>query len=75
MNSRRPENLEDPPFDLIESQNFVKESLNPKLLYEWFESICKRYDKGQINKYQIDNITEVVQEQMKKLTSIKKQLD
>ena len=73
--SRRPENLEEYPFDLIEAQTFVRNSLKPKDLYEWFETICKKYDKGQITKYQIDEITEVVQEQMKVLEAIKKQLD
>lgn len=47
-------------FDLIEWQGKAKAMSNPKDLFELWNTICNMYDKGQVGKYEFEEMRDTI---------------
>ena len=50
----------DEEFDLVEYQQTARETLCPKKLFELWEGVCLRYDRGEIGVYQLEEMKAVI---------------
>lgn len=60
------------PFDLIEFQQKAREVCDPKKLFEIWEDVCKRYERGEIGLYEVDEMKEVIWPSLNALASLRK---
>ena len=47
-------------FDLIEYQDKARDMYSPKRLFELWEDVCKKYDRGVIRSYDLDEMKAVI---------------
>jgi hypothetical protein len=60
------------PFDLIEYQQKARETCDPKKLFEVWEDVCKRYERGEIGLYEVEEMKEVIWPSLNALASLRK---
>lgn len=64
------------PFDLIEWQNKAKDlSGNAKALFELWEEVCRRYDRNEIGKYEMEEMRDLILPDLQATASIKRLLE
>ncbi|MBS1991050.1 MAG: hypothetical protein JSS86_10280 [Cyanobacteria bacterium SZAS LIN-2] len=56
-------------FDLIEYQDRAREIYSPKRLFELWEEVCKKYDRGFIGKYALEEMKAVIWPKLHTLSS------
>ena len=56
-------------FDLIETQQKVREIACPKLLFELWERFSCAYDRKELSKYILDEMQSVVWEQFRRISA------
>jgi len=56
-------------FDLIEYQDRARDIYSPKRLFELWEDVCKKYDRGFIGKYALDEMKAVIWPKLHTLSS------
>ena len=59
-------------FDLIEFQQKARELLDPKKLFELWEDVCRRYERGEISLYELDEMKEVIWPTLDALAALRK---
>jgi hypothetical protein len=47
-------------FDLIEYQDKARDIYSPKRLFDLWEDVCKKYDRGVIRSYDLDEMKAVI---------------
>lgn len=57
-------------FDLIEFQITARNTNSPKRLFELWEEVCKRYDRGQIGAYQLEEMKSAIWPRIHQLSDI-----
>ncbi|MBY0358267.1 MAG: hypothetical protein K2W82_09725 [Candidatus Obscuribacterales bacterium] len=62
-------------FDLIEYQEQARNASSPRKLFELWEDICRRYDRGEIGKYELDEMKEAIWPMMRLLTRLQMEID
>ena len=62
-------------FDLLEFQKRARESCDPKKLFELWEEVCRRYDKGEIGIYELEEMKEVVLPHLKALAGLQRSIN
>lgn len=62
-------------FDLIEFQSTARNTNSPKKLFELWEEVCKRYDRGQIGVYQLEEMKSAIWPRIHQLSDIKSVVD
>jgi hypothetical protein len=62
-------------FDLLEFQKRARESVDPKKLFELWEEVCRRYDKGEIGAYELEEMKEVVLPHLKALAGLQRSIN
>lgn len=60
------------PFDLIEFQQKAKDMTDPRKLFELWEDCCKRYDRNEIGKYELDEMKDIIWPSLQALSSLKR---
>ena len=60
------------PFDLIEFQQKARETCDPKMLFEMWEDVCKRYDRQEIGLYELEEMKEVIWPSLNALASLRR---
>lgn len=64
--------MEPESFDLIEFQQIARELVDPKRLFELWEDVCLRYERGEIGTYEVDEMKEVIWPMLDALASIRR---
>jgi hypothetical protein len=59
-------------FDLIEYQQKARETTDPKKLFELWEDCCRRYERAEIGRYELDEMKDVIWPNLQALASIKR---
>jgi hypothetical protein len=58
---KNPEKFDSPDkFDLIEYQDKARDMYSPRRLFELWEDVCKKYDRGVIRSYDLDEMKAVI---------------
>ncbi len=60
------------PFDLIEFQQRARESTDPRKLFELWEDCCRRYERTEIGRYELDEMKDVIWPNLQALASLKR---
>ncbi len=60
------------PFDLIEFQQKARETTDPKKLFELWEDCCRRYERNEIGRYELDEMKDVIWPNLQALASLKR---
>lgn len=61
-------------FDLIQAQEYIKTLTDPEKLYRVWDKYLSFREKGQIGKYEIEELSPLVEAQFKLIESTKKAL-
>jgi hypothetical protein len=67
--------VEDGPiegFDLLEFQQRARETCDPRKLYKLWDDCLKRYERGEIGRYELDEMKEVIWPSLHALASIRR---
>jgi hypothetical protein len=64
--------MEPESFDLIEFQQKARELVDPRRLFELWEDVCRRYERGEIGTYEVDEMKEVIWPLLDALASIRR---
>jgi hypothetical protein len=59
-------------FDLLEFQQRARETCCPKKLFHLWEDVCKRYERGEIGTYELDEMKEVIWPSLQALASLRR---
>lgn len=59
-------------FDLIEYQQKAREMTDPRKLFELWEDCCRRYDRNEIGRYELDEMKEVIWPTLHALSTLKR---
>lgn len=59
-------------FDLLEFQRLARETCCPKKLFQLWEDVCRRYERGEIGTYELDEMKEVIWPSLEALASIRR---
>ena len=59
-------------FDLLEFQQRAREMCCPRKLFHLWEDVCKRYERGEIGMYELDEMKEVIWPSLEALASIRR---
>lgn len=62
-------------FDLIEYQKLARNSRSSRELFELWEYVCRSYDKGQIGRYQLEEMKAVIWPCLKSLRSLERTVE
>lgn len=62
-------------FDLVEEQELIRNTFDPKKLYEMWEKYNNHYKENKIGSYQLDELRDSVFAQFKKIDAAKSALD
>lgn len=62
-------------FDLPELQQEARETKSAKSLFLLWDNVCASYDKGQIGKYELEEMRDVVWSQMENLVSLQSMIE
>lgn len=60
------------PFDLVEFQQKAKETADPRKLFELWEDCCRRYERQEISRYQLDEMKDVIWPGLNALASLRR---
>lgn len=63
------------PFDLIEFQQRARETADPKKLFELWEDCCRRYERCEIGRYELDEMKEVIWPNLQALASLRRAIN
>lgn len=63
------------PFDLIEFQQRARETTDPKKLFELWEDCCRRYERAEIGRYELDEMKEVIWPNLQALASLRRAIN
>lgn len=63
------------PFDLLVFQQKARELACPKKLFEFWDDICKRYDRGEIGTYELEEMKEVIAPSLAALGGLRNQIN
>jgi len=61
-------------FDLIEFQQEARSTDMPKKLFELWEEVCRRYDRGFIGKYELEEMKAVIYPKLRAMAALRNQL-
>lgn len=64
--------MEPESFDLIEFQQAARELVDPKRLFELWEDICRRYERGEIGTYEVDEMKAVIWPMLDALAALRR---
>jgi hypothetical protein len=59
-------------FDLLEFQQRARETCCPKKLFHLWEDVCRRFDRGEIGTYELDEMKEVIWPSLEALASLRR---
>ena len=59
-------------FDLLEFQQRARETCCPQKLFQLWEDISKRYERGEIGRYQLDELKDIIWPNLKALTTLRR---
>ncbi len=62
-------------FDLIEFQQRARELADPKKLFELWEDCCRRYERSEIGRYELDEMKDVIWPNLHALTALKRAIN
>lgn len=62
-------------FDLLEFQQRARETCCPKKLYQLWEDVCRRYERGEIGNYELEEMKEVIRPSLEALASIRRSVN
>jgi hypothetical protein len=62
-------------FDLPEYQQEAREAKSAKMLFALWDKVCSHYDRGQIGRYELEEMRDLVWEQMTSLVKLQSQID
>ena|GEM_PF-707305 len=62
-------------FDLLEYQKRARETCDPKRLFELWEDVCRRYDRGEIGTYELEEMKEVILPNLKALAGLRRSIN
>ena len=62
-------------FDLIEFQQRARVIADPKKLFALWEDVCRRYERGEIGKYELEEMKSVIWPNLEALAALKRQVD
>ncbi|MDZ4833106.1 MAG: hypothetical protein SGJ27_04825 [Candidatus Melainabacteria bacterium] len=62
-------------FDLLEYQKKARETCDPKRLFELWEDVCRRYDRREINSYELDEMREAILPNLQALAGLRKSIN
>jgi hypothetical protein len=62
-------------FDLLEFQQRARETCCPKKLFQLWEDISRRYERGEIGQYEVDEMKEVIWPTLEALASIRRSVN
>jgi hypothetical protein len=62
-------------FDLLEFQQRARETCCPKKLFHLWEDVCKRYERGEIGTYELDEMKEVIWPSLEALASLRRSVN
>ena len=62
-------------FDLIEYQRDARSRKQPRELFELWEDVCRKYDRGIIGSYELDEMKAVIWPNLQALTALQKEVD
>lgn len=60
------------PFDLIEFQQRAREITDPRKLFELWEDCCRRYERTEIGRYELEEMKDVIWPNLQALASLKR---
>jgi len=67
--------LETRYFSLIEFQEKAQEMSSPKKLFELWAEVCRYYDRGQIGKYELDEMKSQIWPRLHRMAAIRLLVD
>jgi hypothetical protein len=59
-------------FDLIEFQQKARTTADPRKLFELWEDCCRRYERNEIGKYELEEMKDVIWPSLQALASLRK---
>jgi hypothetical protein len=62
-------------FDLPESQQEAREAKSAKHLFLLWDKVCAHYDRGQIGKYEFEEMRDLVFSQMDKVATLQSAIE
>ena len=62
-------------FDLIEFQREARSPRQPKELFQLWEEVCRRYDRGLIGSYELDEMKAVIWPNLRAMCFLQKEID
>jgi hypothetical protein len=62
-------------FDLLEYQRTARELLCPQKLYLLWEEVCRRYERKEIGRYEVEEMKEVIWPQLTALAALRRAVD
>jgi hypothetical protein len=62
-------------FDLVSIQRQATESKSPRALFDLWEQVCRKYDRGQIGKYHLQELKDIIWPKLRILNAIRKGID
>lgn len=62
-------------FDLIEFQQRARQMTDPKKLFELLEDCYRRFERGEIGRYELDEMRSVIEPQLQTLAALKRNIN
>jgi hypothetical protein len=62
-------------FDLLLFQKKARETCCPKKLFELWEDVCRRYERGEIGQYQFEEMKEAIWPNLLALAALRKAIN
>ena len=62
-------------FDLLEFQQQAREMCCPKKLFQLWEDVCRRYERGEIGTYELDEMKVVIWPSLEALACIRRSVN
>lgn len=59
-------------FDLLEFQQRAREICCPQKLFQLWEDVCRRYERYEIGRYQLEEMKDVIWPNLKALTTLRR---
>lgn len=63
------------PFDLLQFQQRARETCCPRKLFQIWEDVCRRYERKEIGRYQVEEMKEIIWPSLAMLSSLRKCID
>lgn len=62
-------------FDLLEFQQRARETCCPKKLFALWEDVCRRFDRGEVGTYELEEMKEVIWPSLEALAIIRRSVN